>query len=205
MAPLPRFHKLPDDKRRRILDAAADEFAENGFDGASFNRIIAAAGISKGAMYYYFADKADAYGAVLDEMMDRVETIAARVERPTDAASFWAAIARGVAEITAELVDDPQAAALMRSLYARGPGDATYRRLMERSHAWVASLLAVGAELGAVRDDVPRDLLVDMVTAMMVAVDQWFDRKMMETEIEVLVPVSDQVLVLVRDLLEPRA
>jgi len=204
MPPLPRFHKLPEDKRRRILDAAADEFAENGFDGASFNRIIAAAGISKGAMYYYFADKADAYGAVMDEMMDRVEAVAAAAERPTDAESYWAAIAVGMGQMTTEFIDDPKAAALMRSLYARGPGEATYRRLMERSHAWVERLLGLGAELGAVRDDVPRDLLVDMVTAMMVSVDQWFDRAMMTTELEALIPISDKVLVLMRDLLEPR-
>ena len=65
--PRPRFDKLPPDKRGRILEAAALEFAAHGFDGASLNRIISTAGISKGAAYYYFDDKADLYATVVLE------------------------------------------------------------------------------------------------------------------------------------------
>jgi AcrR family transcriptional regulator len=72
MAPLPRFHKLEDEKRETILEVAAQEFLERGFDAASFNRIIERAGVSKGAMYYYFKDKSDLYNTVLDRLMDRV-------------------------------------------------------------------------------------------------------------------------------------
>ncbi len=50
--PLPRFEKLDEPRRRAILAAAAEEFGDLGFDGASYNRIIKRAGISKGAMYY---------------------------------------------------------------------------------------------------------------------------------------------------------
>ena len=63
--PLPRFDKLDDPRKRAILAAAAEELAERGFAGASYNRIIERAGISKGAMYYYFADKDDLYRTVL--------------------------------------------------------------------------------------------------------------------------------------------
>jgi len=59
--PLPRFQNLDETRRRAILAAAAEEFGERGFAQASYNRIIERAGISKGAMYYYFADKDDLY------------------------------------------------------------------------------------------------------------------------------------------------
>ena len=202
--PLPRFEKLPVAKRRAILDAASQEFAEHGFDGASFNRIIAAAGISKGAMYYYFADKGDAYGAVLDDVMDRVEALMHEVETPNDADGFWAMLADGSDRLTAEFFDDPRTAALMRSLYARGPGDATYLRLMERSRRWVRHLLVIGQERHAVRGDVPLDLLVETVTAMMAAMDMWFDRAMETMPVEELIALSPKVVELVRDLLEER-
>jgi len=203
--PLPRFDKLPEDKRRTILDAAAEEFAQHGFDAASFNRIIAAAGISKGAMYYYFADKGDAYGAVLDDVMDRVEQLMHGVESPTDAAAFWQMMATGSDLLTSEFFDDPRTAALMRSLYARGPGDTTYMRLMDRSRAWVGRVLSIGEGLGAVRDDVPHDLLVETVTAMMAAMDMWFERAMRTMPLEELLVLSPKVLELMRDLLEPKA
>ena len=64
--PLPRFNRMSQSKRDNILRVAAEEFANHGFDNASFNRIIVQAGISKGAMYYYFADKDDVYRTVLE-------------------------------------------------------------------------------------------------------------------------------------------
>jgi AcrR family transcriptional regulator len=48
----PRFAKLPQTQRDAILRAALDEFAAHGFHDASLNRVIEAAGISKGSMYY---------------------------------------------------------------------------------------------------------------------------------------------------------
>ncbi|WP_042122435.1 TetR/AcrR family transcriptional regulator [Paenibacillus senegalensis] len=52
-----RFEALEKEKRRRILDAAYREFAENGFEKASTNRIVKEAGISKGTLFYYFDNK----------------------------------------------------------------------------------------------------------------------------------------------------
>lgn len=49
--PRPRFHKLPPAQQQAILLVAFDEFATHGFTGASLNRIIEAAGVSKGSMY----------------------------------------------------------------------------------------------------------------------------------------------------------
>ncbi len=202
--PLPRFEKLPDDKRRAILDAAAHEFAEHGYDGASFNRIIASAGISKGAMYYYFADKGDAYGAVLDDVMDGVEGLMRGIAPARDPGGFWAMLAEGSGRLERQFFAEPRFAALMRGLYARGPGDATYLRLMERSRGWVRQLLTLGQRVGAVRADVPIELLTDVVTAMMAATDRWFDRARDTTSLEALIALSPRVLSLVRDLLEPR-
>lgn len=60
------FFNLPEEKRRRILDCAVDEFAEHGYDMASISRMVAAAGIAKGSFYQYFEDKEDLYGYVID-------------------------------------------------------------------------------------------------------------------------------------------
>jgi len=45
--------------RERLLRAAADVFAEHGFDGTRVAAIAAAAGVSNGALYAHFASKAD--------------------------------------------------------------------------------------------------------------------------------------------------
>jgi AcrR family transcriptional regulator/ferredoxin len=45
--------------RERLLRAAADAFAERGYDGTRVADIAAAAGVSNGALYAHFASKAD--------------------------------------------------------------------------------------------------------------------------------------------------
>ena len=40
MSPRPRFATLPSDKQTPLLSAAAEEFAQRGYEGASTNRII---------------------------------------------------------------------------------------------------------------------------------------------------------------------
>jgi AcrR family transcriptional regulator len=44
-------------KRRQILEGARKVFMNLGFDGASMGEIARAAGVSKGTLYVYFADK----------------------------------------------------------------------------------------------------------------------------------------------------
>ena len=59
--PKQTFLNLPEEKRRVIIDAAIDEFAEYGLENASTNRIVANSGISKGSFYQYFEDKQDVF------------------------------------------------------------------------------------------------------------------------------------------------
>ena len=54
------------EKRERIRLAAHDEFCENGYDGASMDRIAARADVSKPTLYQYFGGKDGLMEAVLD-------------------------------------------------------------------------------------------------------------------------------------------
>ena len=51
--------------RQRLLRAAADVFAERGYDGTRVADIAAAAGVSNGALYAHFSSKADLLVAAL--------------------------------------------------------------------------------------------------------------------------------------------
>jgi AcrR family transcriptional regulator len=53
------------DTRERLLRAAADVFAERGFDGTRVADIAAAAGVSNGALYAHFGSKAELLIAAL--------------------------------------------------------------------------------------------------------------------------------------------
>ena len=64
-----RFENLDPDRQQRLLESAAEEFDEKGYDGASLNRIIERSGMSKSSLYYYFDDKADLFTTLLERSM----------------------------------------------------------------------------------------------------------------------------------------
>lgn len=49
------------EKRKRILNAAIEEFASFPYEKASTNNIVKTAGISKGLLFHYFGSKQDLY------------------------------------------------------------------------------------------------------------------------------------------------
>jgi AcrR family transcriptional regulator len=55
-----------EERRVQILETALEVFASHGFKGTSIKDIAAAAGISQGLMYHYFASKEDLLEAVVE-------------------------------------------------------------------------------------------------------------------------------------------
>ncbi len=64
---LPRqtFSNLPEEKRRKVLQVAMDEFARHTYENASLSEIVNKLNIAKGSMYQYFHDKKDLYKYVV--------------------------------------------------------------------------------------------------------------------------------------------
>ncbi|GIN12662.1 TetR family transcriptional regulator [Shouchella clausii] len=65
-----QFESLEKEKQVRILDAAFHEFAENGYESASTNRIVKAAGIAKGTLFNYFENKQSLYHYLINYAID---------------------------------------------------------------------------------------------------------------------------------------
>lgn len=64
------------DTKQRIIDAALDVFGERGFHGATVDDVAAAAGMTKGAVYYWFVDKDDLARDLQHLLWDRLATAA---------------------------------------------------------------------------------------------------------------------------------
>jgi AcrR family transcriptional regulator len=59
--------QIHSDTRQRLLEAATDEFALQGYAGANINRISMQAGFAKGTIYNYFPSKRALMHAIIDE------------------------------------------------------------------------------------------------------------------------------------------
>src|ERR1044072_2792067 len=66
---MPNATRVPEQTRRKILDAAFGEFYTHGFQGGSLNHIVAQAGTAKGPLFHHFEGKQDLGYAVLDELI----------------------------------------------------------------------------------------------------------------------------------------
>lgn len=174
--PYSRFNNLPTSKQEEILQAAADEFAAHDFENASFNRIIDNAGISKGAMYYYFADKEDVYRTVLDVWFSELlEKIQSRSDPQTSTAYWeeWRAIFQRSFHYFQQ---KPLAAAILwQSIRSRAAGRAhpVLVLLADQLRDWMDDLLKKGCQLGAVRTDLPEGLLLESTFSMLEGFDRW--------------------------------
>src|SRR3954469_2456940 len=63
----PKFRRRKADRPGEIVQAAMAVFAEKGFAAARLDEIAARAGVSKGAVYLYFATKEDVFRAVVEQ------------------------------------------------------------------------------------------------------------------------------------------
>jgi AcrR family transcriptional regulator len=174
--PLPRFSTLDEPRRRAILKAAAEEFGEKGFAGASYNRIIDRAGISKGAMYYYFTDKDDLFRTVLESAVAQWFTQVALPFEVADAEGFWSACETIYERSLQFMLADRTNAALcvcVTRARVRREAHPSLVELQQQVEQWTMEIVRQGRAVGAVRDDIPPDLLLQVALSMMDAGDRW--------------------------------
>ena len=97
-----RQAKLRGTARERVLEAAADEFVERGYTGASLQAIAKRAGLTRGAIYWNFENKQDLFLALLGERIDKPARALMQLTEtaPPDQATA-AAVSEGLARLIA--------------------------------------------------------------------------------------------------------
>lgn len=176
MSPRARFEKLPEEKRDAILDAATEEFAANGYEGSSLNQIIAAAGISKGAMYYYFDDKYDLFMTVMERYAQGFwDAFEGEWDNLGAVDDFWGFL-EGMFDVAFNYTSERRTAIMLAKCFYELPADqwteGRLGALFEEKRLRFTRLLDRGQELGQIRSDLPGDLLV----GLMFAVGETMDR-----------------------------
>jgi AcrR family transcriptional regulator len=149
--------------RQKVLDAARTLFAERGYDAATIRDIAKGAGMSTGAVFANFQDKAELFEAVFSEEMEGlladIRTAAAAEGRVLDRLSNG---------LTAGYHRSLDHLPLMQAMVARSwfqPEDADLRSrafvrpLIEA----VAELLQAGVREGELRQDVDLPLLARLI------------------------------------------
>ena len=165
----PRFKNLPTEKQHQILESAAEEFSNYGFEKASFNRIIEASNISKGAMYYYFDDKWDLFSTVVLELIAASWNQVEPFPEVSSTEEFWKAMATFMADMFSTQGADPHMQRLVQ-MWGEIRLHPKANTLMEDAWKPVMRILSdameQGQRLGAVRQDVPLLFMAKMAWGM---------------------------------------
>lgn len=67
-----QFEGIREEKKKLIMDAALELFANEGYHSTSISKIAKAAGISKGLMYNYFSSKEELLEHIFHDIMGKV-------------------------------------------------------------------------------------------------------------------------------------
>jgi len=200
-----RFEQLPDERRAKILAVAARTFAENGFAGTSYNLLLVEAGLGKGSAYYYFADKEDLFLTVVQACYRRFFESIGDLPSPSTPDGFWKLVAEVAERGMRFMRKDPTSAALMQCFVReqRTLGVLASSALHDSVEGYYAELIGLGRTLGAVRHDLPEQLLLDVARAVSTAFDQWFITQGQHATAARMRQLAEQFADLTRRLLEP--
>ena len=158
----------------RLLSAATRLFAEQGFEGTSVQQVVAAAGVTKGAMYHYFGSKDDllyeVYARVLRMQTDHLMEISAK-DVPVEERVHTAAA--DVIVTTVANLDD--STIFFRSMHQLAPEKQRSVRAERRKyHELFRSMIEEGQREGVFRQDVPADLVVDYYFGSVHHMSTWY-------------------------------
>jgi AcrR family transcriptional regulator len=138
------------DTKERVLSAALDVFAERGYQAATVEEIAERAGMTKGAVYYWFRDKEDLATDLQAELWMQIASQAQRVLDPDANAIDNLKLAfRGY---LVSLDDSAQARFFLRDCWAVASLDAANREQLEMGVALVQQLVAEGIRRGDIVD-----------------------------------------------------
>jgi len=136
------------DTKERVLGAALEIFAERGYHAATVEEIAERAGMTKGAVYYWFRDKEDLASDLQAQLWTDIATKAQRVLDPDANAIDNLKLAfRGY---LMSLDDSAQARFFLRDCWAVASLDAANREQLEMGVALVQQLVAAGIRRGDV-------------------------------------------------------
>jgi len=167
-----------EETRSRILTAAAECFAEHGYDGASVSEICERAGVTKGGFYHHFSSKQALFLNLLEHWLAEVDvqlrsagsesdTVPQSLLQMTAAArrvfqsaggqlpmflEFWSRAARDPEVWQATIAPYRRYQAFFSAMVEAGIAEGTLRDVDPEIAAWVIVSLSVGLMLQGVLD-----------------------------------------------------
>ncbi|MGO4593301.1 TetR family transcriptional regulator [Leifsonia sp. 2TAF2] len=155
----PRKERGAGSARTGILRAAAEEFAERGYEAASLRAIARRAGVDSALVHHYFDGKADLFAATLEAPLRPDRMLEIVLAGPRDA------VGESLVRYLLEQLDDEKSArrivVILRTVLGSGPGTRMVREFLTRE---------VLSKLAALSDEPDATLRAELAASQLVGV-----------------------------------
>jgi len=143
------------------------EFAEYGYEKASTNRIVQAAGIGKGMLFYYFGSKLELYNALLDQVSEKMEAVCERLLNHPERLGIIETFQHAMRVKLEMYLEEPALMDFLARLYLH-PEEvrmteemaSRYERLLSVGERVVVKELFALADSSKLREDIPEARLI---------------------------------------------
>ncbi len=160
-------------KKQMILEAAKACFAEQGFHQTSTAQICAAAGVSTGNLFHYFASKKAIIAAIVEEDLQQTQIFVAALREQENLVTALDAFF----DVVLEVASDTAQASLALEIAAEAGRDAEIGVLYRLSTRVIREELEYLVSLGMERGQFSRQFsAASVVHCLMVMVDGIFSR-----------------------------
>jgi len=173
--PTDRIGSLDTGRIAKIMTVALEEFARNSYHHASYNRIIRNCGMSKGTMYYYFRSKEDLFLTLLHAVIKEFSSLSRGNRVPSSPEDYWQQTRLLITQVFQRLQEKPilgkfiQGFVTAESRRSTNPSQKTVVRIDE----WLQDYVLTGQLLGAVRRDIPMELIINLIWGIWETFCQW--------------------------------
>ncbi|MCY7396710.1 MAG: TetR/AcrR family transcriptional regulator [Nocardioides sp.] len=156
-----------------VLRRAIDLFIRQGYDATSMGDLARELGLTKSAIYHHVPSKEHLLAAALDEALDTLTAAidAAAAARGVDAQERLRTAVRESVQI---LVDHLPAVTLLLRVHGNSELELAALKRRRALDDKLADLVRAAADAGAVRDDIPPELISRLVFGMVNSLVEWY-------------------------------
>jgi TetR/AcrR family transcriptional regulator, acrAB operon repressor len=180
--------------REQLLDAAEREFRERGVARTSLAEIAAAAGVTRGAVYWHFRDKSDLFSAMCERATLPLESMLERAGGAVQDDPLGTLRALAVTALT-QLVTDPRSRIVFEVLFHKSELTGDLAPIAERRHrerrvclAHVEQLMEQAVAAGQLPPDTDTALATQALHAFMTGLMHEWVRDMSAFDLAVVAP-----------------
>ncbi|MEV7398656.1 TetR/AcrR family transcriptional regulator [Aeromicrobium sp. NPDC092404] len=160
--------------QQTVLRRAIELFNRQGYDGTSMGDLAKELGLTKSAIYHHVPSKEHLLAAALDEALDGLSTAVDSAAAAAPGTSAYERLRTVVQESVEILVAHLPAVTLLLRVHGNSEVEQAALERRRRIDERLATLVQAAVDEGALRGDIPPDLISRLLFGMVNSVVEWY-------------------------------